>query len=241
MLSNLRFIKMYAAEVYKSNQVNYSFQYIWSLIKFFPSWINSINTNKKSLEDEIPWITFTALEWLNNNIKPEMRVFEYGSGGSTLYFVKKVKEVVTVEHDNDWAIRIKNILAKSSFKNYKILLKEPRKISNESRNPNDPNSYLSGNCIYSGLSFDKYVCTIDQFPDEYFDIILIDGRARHSSLRHSIKKVKPNGSMILDNSERQRYSNSISNLNLIKWKRIDFFGPGPYNLYFWQTTVWMRE
>lgn len=50
----------------------------------------------------IPWITFKAIKWLEDNITKKMRVFEFGAGGSTLFFADRVKEVISVENDEKW-------------------------------------------------------------------------------------------------------------------------------------------
>lgn len=50
----------------------------------------------------LPWFTYPAIHFLNRRITPELRLFEYGSGCSTLWFAERVKEVVSVEHDSAW-------------------------------------------------------------------------------------------------------------------------------------------
>ena len=86
------------------------------------------------------------------------------------------------------------------------------------------------------MSFKKYVNSIDKYPQKYFDVIFIDGRDRNSCVKKSITKIQQDGIIILDNSERERYQESISLLS--KYKRIDFYGFGPYSYYPWQTSVW---
>lgn len=46
---------------------------------------------------------------------------------------------------------------------------------------------------------------IKKFPDNYFDIVLVDGRSRPSCLFHSLNKVKKGGLLVLDNAEREYY------------------------------------
>lgn len=58
----------------------------------------------------------------------------------------------------------------------------------------------------------------DEFPDEFFDFILVDGRDRVKCVESAHKKIKPNGILILDNSERERYSAVFNILN----KHYDF-------------------
>ncbi|MDP2056339.1 MAG: hypothetical protein Q8K35_01095, partial [Thiobacillus sp.] len=62
-------------------------------------WLHSLLPGHSPLYDEVPWITFRAIDWLDTYLKSDMSVFEYGAGGSTLYLAKRVRNVVSVEHD----------------------------------------------------------------------------------------------------------------------------------------------
>ncbi len=53
--------------------------------------------------------------------------------------------------------------------------------------------------------FWDYFHVADDYQDEYFDFILVDGRARVACLLNSIPKLKSGGLMILDNSDRPSY------------------------------------
>ena len=52
--------------------------------------------------DPIPWITYPALRFLDPRIERGFKVFEFGSGLSTLWWAERVSEVVSVEHDPEW-------------------------------------------------------------------------------------------------------------------------------------------
>ena len=53
--------------------------------------------------------------------------------------------------------------------------------------------------------FRDYIAAIDEFEDEYFDIIAIDGRERVACLVHAIPKLRPGGVLVLDDSNRPKY------------------------------------
>lgn len=60
---------------------------------------------------------------------------------------------------------------------------------------------------------------IELFPNEYFYLIIVDGRDRVKCIESSIPKLKQGGWLILDNSEREYYQKGI---DLMKdWNRID--------------------
>lgn len=50
----------------------------------------------------IPWIAYPAIDVLEAGIHSELRVFEYGSGNSTLWWARHVKSIHSVESDKDW-------------------------------------------------------------------------------------------------------------------------------------------
>ena len=50
----------------------------------------------------LPWVNYPAIQLLNERLRPELTVFEYGAGYSTLYFAAHCAAVTTVEHDRAW-------------------------------------------------------------------------------------------------------------------------------------------
>ena len=189
------------------------------------------------IKNKIPWITFKAIKWLEKYLKPNMIVFEYGSGGSTLFFKKLVKKIISIEHDRIWYKKMLKYLKTKNiyFNNYFLI--EPKKLLIKDKEKKD--NSRSTLKTYSKLSFKKYVNSIEKYPQKYFDIIFIDGRARNSCVKKSLTKIRQDGIIILDNSERTIYHESI--LLLSKYKRIDFYGFGPYSIYPWQTTIWFID
>ncbi|EKD66861.1 MAG: hypothetical protein ACD_49C00005G0003 [uncultured bacterium (gcode 4)] len=185
----------------------------------------------------IPWIVFEAKDWLDEHLKSNMKVFEWGSGGSTFYFSKRVDEIVSIEYNKEWYSKVIEAISIENIKNCKYFFIEPKRNFIAKFLPYHSSTYISKTFKeYEGLFFNEYVKKIDQFPDEYFDLIFIDGRSRSSCIAHSIKKIKRGGFLMLDNSERKLYESEMKKLN--KYKRIDFFGHGPYIEEEWQTSIW---
>lgn len=50
----------------------------------------------------IPWYTYPAIEYFNQLDAKGLRIFEYGSGNSSLYWAHKGADVWSVEHDHEW-------------------------------------------------------------------------------------------------------------------------------------------
>jgi hypothetical protein len=54
------------------------------------------------------------------------------------------------------------------------------------------------------LDGDEYIAKINSFPEGYFDMVVIDGRARHRCFIEVGKRLKPNGILVIDNSDKDR-------------------------------------
>jgi hypothetical protein len=124
---------------------------------------------------------------------------------------------------------------------YRLVLPEPMEVKEPSldRNVADPYSYLSSDANASGYTFRRYVTQIDEFSDDYFDIVMIDGRARPSCIMHSVRKVKPGGLIILDNADRSYYTERTHPF-LRNFTRLEYPGAVPVNDLFSRTDIYTR-
>lgn len=50
----------------------------------------------------LPWMNYCAISFLEERLGPELTIFEYGSGNSTLFFAERVASVVALEADRKW-------------------------------------------------------------------------------------------------------------------------------------------
>lgn len=126
-------------------------------------------------KDVNPWWGRSIIDLIKKHLNKSMRVFEWGSGNSTLFWGKYVKEVVSIEHDRNWYEKMLNIVPENVKLNYYEL-------------------------EYGG----EYCKSILKEKD-YFDIILIDGRDRVECMKNAVKHLTKDGILILDNSEREYY------------------------------------
>jgi predicted O-methyltransferase YrrM len=208
------------------------------LVRQFPSWVKCLYSKSSPIESEIPWLTFGAIRVLKKLLDSRSVVFEYGCGGSTFFFADRAQKVVCVEHDPAWADLVLKRLSEKGIRNVDLVVKEPgEEHSLTVADPSDPDSYASSDEHFTGRSFREYVQVIDQYPDESFDIILIDGRARPSCFKHARKKLRPGGAIIWDNMERDYYWKSMGQLSSA-YKMTDCPGPCPFLRHFTRTTIW---
>jgi hypothetical protein len=207
-------------------------------LRCYPEWKRSLMRETDFVNDRTPWINFHCRDFIESLLTPQTLVFEYGSGGSTLYYAAKCKYVTSVEHDSEWFKMVNTILLGEGISNCQSLFVAPEEAGYSTLDPSDPRDYCSSSDLHKGYSFKRYVTSIDSFPDSHFDLVAIDGRARPSCILHARSKVKVGGYLMLDNSDRSQYEKAKD--LMLGWKKHEFFGPGPYNLYFWETTVWNR-
>lgn len=193
-------------------------------------WLRSLMPGHSPLGDEVPWVTFRAIDWLESYLSPGMNVFEYGAGGSTLYLTKRVHRVISVEHDEGFYSLVRGILSQRNVSNCQLVLHKPEPCEDGG------SAFASHQAKYRGLCFEAYVKAIDTYPDHSFDLVLVDGRARVACVRQALAKVKPGGAFLLDNSDRTGYAEAKR--ILADFPRLDFFGITPWNLDVSQTSVW---
>jgi len=163
-----------------------------------------------------------------------MKAFEYGSGGSTLYFADRVAEVVSVEHDKEWHREVKALLSDNGIVNVRHKLCPPTSTAPDGDAEYD--RYRSIRYSDNSAYFYEYAASIDAFDDGRFDVVLVDGRARNACVSHALPKIRKGGWLVLDNSERPDYA--PAKLLLAPFQRTAFRGICPYWHDAWETTAW---
>lgn len=188
-------------------------------------------------EQHFPWVTYEARKWLDGYLRKDMTVFEWGTGGSTLYYAKRVHRVWAVEHDATWAETVRAALKQTALNNCDYFLIPPRDSMLARFLPYGPHTYVSRTfAAHHHYSFKEYVRKIDAYADQSFDLVVVDGRARAACMQRAIRTIKKGGFLMLDNSERELYQPAIN--RLFRFDRMDFFGKGPRCEESWQTTLW---
>lgn len=93
--------------------------------------------------------------------------------------------------------------------------------------------------LQSGFNFSAYVKAIEAYTDASFDLVIVDGRVRHSCITHAISKVKKVGLLLVDNADRNYYLQPHPVLfDERKWKWIRFAGHFPFGVAFVLNEKW---
>ena len=209
--------------------------------KYYRQWERCLRPGTTALNERIPWINFPAIDFLRRNLKPTDIVFEYGGGGSTLFFLDQVGKVITIEHNPEWFEQVAQKLTDGEKKRWEGHLILPQPGANpEMAEPSEPDHYSSADESSSGFSFKNYVSSIDVYENKSLDLVLIDGRSRPSCIRHAANKVKTNGLLFLDNADRTYYlEKTVDDLKDFQLLQ-SISAPTPFITYFVQTNIYKR-
>ena len=163
----------------------------------------------------LPLLTYPAIDWLDSVLAPDDCVFEYGMGGSTLWFAKRVAHVTSVDHSREWVES----------------LHLPRTVT--------ARVATCGGDLLNAAPDDPYVRAIDEDGRRY-DVVVIDGMARLSCVPAADRALTPTGLIIFDNSDKP--DNATARERLAEWDyaRIDFCGTRPGSAFLGCTSVYSK-
>jgi hypothetical protein len=207
-------------------------------VSFYFPWRRLMNAEGHCLEHEVPWLTFPAISHIQEFLDSSMRVFEYGSGGSTLFFARRVREVVSMEHDEEWYEKLQQRLEDQRIENCTVHHVPPSVTKDaDGRDPANPDDYVSSSDQYRGKFFREYVTKIEDYPDRSFDVVVVDGRARPSCFEHGVSKVRDDGLLVFDNTNCDHYGPAMALApEHFAFRRCP--GPAPFLGHFTETSLW---
>ena len=216
------------------------------------------------------WYTYPLLDFLEDLDFAKDMVFEYGSGTSSIYWAKKSMKVESVEHDykyfkdakllasemnisnlnirhlSDEAFSLETtllpgLLASLNHAEAKFLISQisPQRGCSNLKDLNYSISRLRNSGSISSLTSD-YLCSLLEYPLE-FDVIIVDGMNRCLSGLLALKKIKEDGIIIVDNSDRPMYFPLKDLLQHSGFQEIPFSGLGPFNEYTWSSSMFIRD
>lgn len=177
----------------------------------------------------LPWFSFGAIGLLENILKnagKDFFVFEYGSGSSTRYIENFDVQLVSVEHDSNFYSQLVNKLKKEKT-NYKLIVPELN-IQNE----------LYKSSTNEKLTFEKYVKSVNDY--EKIDMVIVDGRARVACCYEAWNRIKVDGWLILDDSERLEYIKAINFILMDKPEVYRYYGSCP-GVSYMKETIFFRK
>jgi SAM-dependent methyltransferase len=129
-----------------------------------------------------PWLAPSAVRYLDGVVCSDWRVFEFGAGTSTGWYGKRAAQVVSVEDDPKWYAAVNAQLRESGVRN----------------------------CDLRFVELFDFPAQIGAFADSSFELIVVDGSEmpgadRLDCLLAAKTKVRPQGLIVFDDSDRLRY------------------------------------
>ncbi|MFW2831518.1 hypothetical protein [Sphingomonas sp. ID0503] len=163
-------------------------------------WIESIATQQPDFGGEkVPWFNYAMVRLLRERVRPDMRIFEYGSGFSTLWWAKHARSVAAVEHHDGWAAQVSEMIAE----------------------------YKNASLEHVPLDEDGEYCRAVRRAEGEFSIVVVDGRDRVNCMWQSLDKLTPDGIVLFDNSQREKYRPAIMDLRARGWRELQLSGLAP--------------
>ena len=126
-----------------------------------------------------PWLTSSMVSILETWLKPTDFGVEWGSGRSTVWFARRTRKLMSVEHNPDWQNHVRKTLAREGLSS-RVDLR------------------LYGDVRSCGARSD-YVSAIDDIADESLGYCLVDGftQCRDQCALRALPKLKPGAPIII--------------------------------------------
>jgi len=147
---------------------------------------HNLLNGKTPLDLEIPWFSYSAVDFLEGFLRPSMTVCEYGSGGSTLFFAQRTASVFSIEDNPQWHDWVSNRIKEKQITNATLKL-----CPFDFKNPD-------------GFEQSDY---LNAMPDQKFDVIVVDGSEEWTQVRpicfdKAQQHIRPGGIIVVDDSWR---------------------------------------
>ena len=159
------------------------------------------NLAQNSVNEFIPFMNTYEIEAIVSLLKTfhqPVKILEWGSGNSTLYFpfhVASRSEWISIEHQAGWAEKTRNAITQSGNERIRVY-----------HIPNTEEPKVGEDGDYDG--FRDYILFPTSLGNK-FDVILVDGRARVECMQIGWMLLDRRGLMILHDAQRARYKRGI--------------------------------
>jgi len=126
----------------------------------------------------VPWLGYRAVKRLDALIEPSWQVLEFGSGMSTIWFARRCSHVVSLETNDGWFAKVRELLERSGVQNVDLRM-----------------------CSTADDRDPDYGEALSDHRGSEFDLVLVDGARRDLAMAVGLTMVKPNGYIFLDNTD----------------------------------------
>jgi predicted O-methyltransferase YrrM len=184
-------------------------------------WIKDRIHQESPIDMAMPWMSYGAINYLDEKVQRGWRVFEWGGGGSTIFFLERGCKVTTVESSVHWIGELE--LAANNIGGLTSL--EIRYIEAETMSKEAVDEYVAS--VHDGQPWDLVI--VDGLEENYI--------TRVDCIKELAGSVRPGGLVVLDDSWRDQYLQVPEILK--RWRRLIFRGLGPARLGVTQTDIYV--
>ncbi len=128
---------------------------------------------------EDPWLTKAANAILSSYLGRSDAGLELGSGRSTVWLAKRIRHLISLEHNEVWYHKVRRMLKDNALDNVDLHL-----IPAEEQKDGKP----------------RYVAFVDGLPLNSIDFALVDGAHRGLCALSALERIRPGGLLIIDNA-----------------------------------------
>ncbi|MBT3583842.1 MAG: hypothetical protein HN509_02965 [Halobacteriovoraceae bacterium] len=176
-----------------------------------------------AMNPDVPWITPPAIKFLDSILTKDFNILEYGSGRSTSWLARRCQKLVSIEGYGPWKEIVDKKLQKFGITNVDYRFIDASE--EHSGGPDQAEMLREGN-------IPAYAAVINEFPDQHFDLVTVDGSYRMICVKVALDKIKSKGHLMIDNSN---------------WMKIEDWGvPADWtivhrsNIKVGETTLWQK-
>jgi predicted O-methyltransferase YrrM len=161
-------------------------------LRYPAAWLRA----KTGRTPERPWIVPASIGWLRRRIRSDWSILELGSGRSTVWFARRAGRVLSLEDNEFWFPRTRERLEEAGLVNADLRLRAVEDFPGE----------------------------VASLPDESFDLVVVDFLeaptvTRIDCVKPAMKKVRPGGYLLLDDSDRPGYAKAFELLSGWRFRR----------------------
>jgi len=160
---------------------------------------------------ELPWMNYAVVAFLERRLNKTLSVFEYGSGYSTLFYARRVRNVISVEYDQAWIASI------------------------------GPRLPPNANVLFVPDDVDGDYCRAIARSGDSFDVVVVDGKDRENCVKQSMQALSSRGVIVLDDSQRAKYAPAIAYAQENGYLTVDFEGLKPTESSWFRSTILYRR
>ena len=176
-------------------------------------WMRSLLESKPTdgAANPIPWMNYSVIKLLDDRLKPDFTLFEFGSGYSTRFYAKKVGTVVSLEYDEEW------------FRIAKVDMPDNVRL------------------VFKNRDVDGEYCRVIHSVGIAFDVVVVDGRDRVNCVKQAISALSPRGVILLDDSQQDKYREAGEFARMQGFRALDLEGLKATGTGLDRTTLFYRD